>query len=322
VGQRKRVDIAILCCLTLITFAIPWAVKSSFYIHILIMSAINAVLAIGLNLCMGFIGEKSLGHAAFYGIGAYTTAVLSVHFGLSGPLNLLAALFVTLVCALIIGIPSLRLRGPYFAIVTLGFVLILQLLVLNGGAFTGGPMGLPGIKRLTLPNILTGRPFTLSTDIQYYYAAVMCFWLAMIVSIVSINSRVGRAWLAIRENLDLAESVGISAFRYKLVAFLMGAGLAGLAGALYTHYTAFVSPRIVDTWVNVLLAAMVIVGGEGTLLGPVVGAVVLTALPEALRFAEGYRMLLFGVILLIVIMFAPQGIVGLAADLAKRRRRG
>jgi branched-chain amino acid transport system permease protein len=132
----------------------------------------------------------------------------------------------------------------------------------------------------------------------------------------------GRAWIAIRENLDLAESIGIGAFRYKLIAFLIGAGLAGLVGALYAHYTAFVSPRIVDTWINVLLAAMVIVGGEGTLLGPVVGAVVLTALPEVLRFVEGYRMLLFGGILLAVIMFAPQGIVGLAAGLPKKRRGG
>ena len=131
-----------------------------------------------------------------------------------------------------------------------------------------------------------------------------------------------REWLPIRENLDLAESVGISAFRYKLVAFLMGAGLAGLVGALYTHYIGFVSPKIVDTWINVVLAAMVIIGGEGTLLGPIVGAFLLTVLPEVLRFAEGYRMLLFGVILLVVIMFAPQGIVGLAADLVGKRKRG
>ena len=319
-GRRKSIRIISVCFFIFLSFMIPSIVKSSFYIHIFIISAINAVLAIGLNLCMGFIGEKSLGHAAFYGIGAYTTAVLSVHFGFSGPMNLFIALIVTLVCALIIGIPSLRLRGPYFAIVTLGFVLILQLLVLNGGAFTGGPMGLPGIKRLALPALSGGEPFILSSDTHYYYGAMIFFWFAMLISMVTIKSRMGRAWLAIRENLDLAESVGISTFRYKLVAFLMGAGLAGLVGALYAHYIGFVSPKIVDTWINVVLAAMVIIGGEGTLLGPVVGAFLLTTLPEVLRFAEGYRMLLFGVILLVVIMFAPQGIVGLAADLLKRRK--
>jgi branched-chain amino acid transport system permease protein len=284
------------------------------------MSAINAVLAIGLNLIMGFIGEKSLGHAAFYGIGAYATAVMSTRFGLSGPLNFVVALLITLLCALIIGIPSLRLRGPYFAIVTLGFVLILQLLILNGGSITGGPMGLPGIKRLRLTSVFGGSGFVLATDVQYYYGAMVFFWIAMIISMLSLHSRMGRAWLAIRENMDLAESVGISAFRYKLVAFLMGAGLAGLVGALYTHYIGFVSPKIVDTWINVVLAAMVIVGGEGTLVGPVVGSVLLTMLPEVLRFAEGYRMLLFGVILLAVITFAPQGIVGVAVDLTRKRK--
>jgi branched-chain amino acid transport system permease protein len=321
VQHRKLVNLLTLCCLILFTFSIPSAVESSFYIHIFIMSAINAVLAIGLNLIMGFIGEKSLGHAAFYGIGAYATAIMSIHFGLSGPLNLVVALLVTLLCALVIGIPSLRLRGPYFAIVTLGFVLILQLLILNGGVITGGPMGLPGIKRLRLPGMFGGNGFVLSTDAQYYYGAMIFFWIAMLISMLSLRSRMGRAWLAIRENMDLAESVGISAFRYKLVAFLIGAGLAGLVGALYTHYIGFISPKIIDTWINVLLAAMVIVGGEGTVLGPVVGAVLLTMLPEVLRFAEGYRMLLYGVILLVVIMFAPQGIVGLVTDLAKRDKR-
>jgi len=295
-----------------ITLTIPLWVQSNFYMYILIMGAFNAVLAISLNLMLGYIGEKSLGHAAFYGIGAYTAAMISSHFGLSGPLNLLAAFVVTTACAAIIGIPALRLRGPYFAIVTLGFVLILQLLVLNGGSFTGGPSGLPGVKRLAWTGI--GGPYVFSTDIQYYYAAIALFWIALFVSIAAVNSKMGRAWLAIRENLDLAESIGINAFYYKMIAFLMGAGLAGLVGALYAHYIGFVSPRIFDTWTNVLIVAMVIIGGEGTIIGPVVGGLIMTALPELLRFAEGYRMLLYGLFLLAVIMFAPQGIVGLVAD--------
>jgi branched-chain amino acid transport system permease protein len=296
----------------IITLTIPLWVQSNFYMYILIMGALNAVLAISLNLMLGYIGEKSLGHAAFFGIGAYTAAMISSHFGLSGPLNLLAAFVVTTACAAIIGIPALRLRGPYFAIVTLGFVLILQLLVLNGGAFTGGPSGLTGVTRLTWSGI--GGPYVFSTDIQYYYAAIALFWIALFVSIAAVKSKMGRAWLAIRENLDLAESIGINAFYYKMVAFLMGAGLAGLVGALYAHYIGFVSPRIFDTWTNVLIVAMVIIGGEGTIIGPVVGGLIMTALPELLRFAEGYRMLLYGLFLLAVIMFSPQGIVGLVAD--------
>lgn len=319
--RKKALSVLILFLSIPFSFAIPFLVTSSFYIHLLIMSAVNAVLAIGLNFILGYIGEKSLGHAAFYGIGAYTTAILSVHFGCSGPLNLLASLLVTLLGGLVIGIPSLRLRGPYFAIVTLGFVLILQLILMNGGSVTGGPMGLPGVKRLTLPSLWTGKIFTFSTDVHYYHLAMLFFWASFLISMGAINSKMGRAWLAIRENLDLAESVGISAFRYKLIAFLIGAGLAGLVGAVFTQYTGFVSPKVVDTWVNVNIVTMVIIGGEGTLLGPVVGAFLVTILPEVLRFAEGYRMLLFGVILLITIMFAPQGIVGLASDLVAKWKR-
>jgi branched-chain amino acid transport system permease protein len=182
-------------------------------------------------------------------------------------------------------------------------------------------MGLPGIKRLALPSLSTNGSFILSTDVHYYHLAMLFFWVSFLISMVAINSKLGRAWVAIRENLDLAESVGISAFRYKLIAFLIGAGLAGLVGAIFTHYTGFVSPKVVDTWVNVNIVTMVIIGGEGTLLGPVVGAFLVTILPEVLRFAEGYRMLLFGIILLITIMFAPQGIVGLASDLVAKRKR-
>lgn len=308
-----------ICICVLFSFIIPSVVKSSFFIHIFIMSAINAVLAMGLNLCMGYIGEKSLGHAAFFGIGAYTTAIMSTHFGLSNPVNLMAALGVTFVFALVIGIPSLRLRGPYFAIVTLGFVLILQLLILNGESLTGGPMGLPGIKKLTVPGL--GEAFTLSTDVHYYHLAMIIFWVALALTMVMTSSKMGRAWLAIRENMDLAESVGINAFRYKLIAFLTGAVLAGLVGAVYAHYIGFVSPRIVDTWTNVFLAAMVVIGGEGTILGPIIGAIMLTMLPEVLRFAEAYRMLVYGIILLITVMFAPQGIVGLVSDIIKGSKR-
>jgi branched-chain amino acid transport system permease protein len=307
--MASRTKLALTLACVLISLLVPMAVTGSFYMFILIMGALNAVLAVSLNLMLGYIGEKSLGHAAFFGIGAYAAAMLSVHFGLTGPLGLLAAAILTMACAAIIGIPALRLRGPYFAIVTLGFVLIVQLLVTNGGSATGGPSGLAGIARLQWNGI--GGPFEFTTDTHYYYASIALFWGALFISILAANSRMGRAWVAIRENFDLAESVGIDAFYYKMIAFLMGAGLAGLVGALYAHYIGFVSPRIFDTWTNVLIVAMVIIGGEGTILGPVIGAVIMTALPELLRFAEGYRMLLYGLFLLAAIMFAPQGLLGL-----------
>jgi len=308
--KGKKSNVLLISFFIPLTLILPLFIKSSFFIHMLIMSFINAILAIGLNFILGFIGEKSLGHAAFYGLGAYTTAILSTKFNLSDWRSLLISLLVTAIGALIIGFPSLRLRGPYFSIVTLGFVLILQLFISNGGVLTGGPTGLPGVKRLEIYNPFNNNVIVLSTDISYYYLITISFWFCFLISILLVSSKIGRAWTAIRENLDLAESIGINSFKYKLIAFLTGAIMAGLAGSIYAHYFSFVSPKLFDTFVNINIVTMVIIGGEGTILGPVIGAFLITILPEILRFAEELRILIFGFILLITIIFAPKGIVG------------
>jgi len=302
------------------SFVIPLFIKNSFLIHMFIMSLINAILAIGLNFILGFIGEKSLGHAAFYGIGAYVTAILSTKFGIADERTMLFSIIFALIGALIIGIPSLRLRGPYFSIVTLGFALILQLLVANGGNFTGGPTGLPGVKRLEFYVPIFNNKIIFSTDISYYYLAIIIFWLCFFTSIFLTDSKVGRAWIAIRENLDLAESIGINSFKYKLIAFLVGASMAGIAGSIYAHYFSFVSPKVFDTSVNVNIVTMVIIGGEGTILGPIVGAFLITFLPEILRFTEEFRIFIFGFILLFTILFAPKGVTGLLVKFFKSKK--
>ena len=318
--KRKKNNVLWPSFFVIFTLILPLFIKSNFFIHMFIMSFINAILAIGLNFILGFIGEKSLGHAAFYGLGAYTTAILSTQFNLSDWRSVMISLLITAIGALIIGFPSLRLRGPYFSIVTLGFAMILQLFISNGGALTGGPTGLPGVKRLEIYNPFSNDLIVLSTDSSYYYLIATSFWFCFFISILLVNSKIGRAWTAIRENLDLAESVGINSFKYKLIAFLIGAIMAGLAGSIYAHYFSFVSPKLLDTFVNINIVTMVIIGGEGTILGPVIGAFLVTILPEILRFAEGFRILIFGFILLITIMFAPKGIVGTITELLTHER--
>lgn len=284
---------------------LPMAISSHFYLHMLVMAAINCVLALSLNLILGLAGEKSLGHAAFFGLGAYAAAIVGLRFTSAAWATLGASGLAAGLGGLAIGYPSLRLRGPYFAIVTLGFVLILQLLATNQVQLTGGPMGLPGVPPATIGS------WRFYTERHYLYAAlglaVVTTWLSWAIT----RSRLGRALVAIRENPDLAESVGISGFHAKLVAFVIGAVLAGLSGGVYAHYMAFVSPKVFDTFLNVMIVSMVIIGGEGTTVGPILGALIVTALPEVLRFSEAYRMLFFGCVLLAAIMFAPAGLMGL-----------
>ena len=290
---------------------LPIFVKSHFYVHVIILGILYAMLAVGFNFIFGFVGELSFAHSAFYGIGAYTTAILSIKFGISDWKAMLLSVLFALIGALIIGVPSLRFtRGPYFGIVTLAFALFLKLAVANGGALTGGPTGMPGIAGFKLINPFTGNISVLSTEISYYYLSMAFLWICLFISIGLAKSKVGKIWIATKENPDLAESVGIDTFSYNLLAFLIGAAMAGLAGSVYAFYTGFVSPKVLDPLITLTVATMVIIGGEGTILGPLIGTLLIAPLPEALRFARGLRDLIFGMMLLVTIMFAPGGIMG------------
>lgn len=298
--------------------AVPAFVANPFYLHTGIALMVNIVLALSLNFILGYVGEKSLGHAAFYGIGGYTAAILAINYALPAWLTLIAGAFVSGLFGLIVGYPSLRLRGPYFAIATLGFGAILQLIATNWVAVTKGPMGMPGVPPISLPNPF-GAGLVFSTERPYYYLALIFVALTCWITYRLANSRTGRAFVAIHENVDLAESVGIDTFNFKMIAFLLGTVLAGLIGAFNAHYTNFISPKALEPYLTLNAVTMVIIGGEGTLAGPIVGAVLVTFLPEVLRVAEQYRMVFFGLILLISIIYAPSGIVGLVRNIAGRR---
>ncbi|HHW14327.1 MAG TPA: branched-chain amino acid ABC transporter permease [Firmicutes bacterium] len=293
--------------------AVPLIVTNPFYLHTAIALMINAVLALSLNFILGYVGEKSLGHAAFFGIGGYTAALLALNLHVPSWATLLAAGLVAGLFGLAIGFPTLRLRGPYFAIATLGFGAILQLIATNWTSLTKGPMGIPGVPPLALFGLV------FRSERPYYYVALFLLALAAYLTWRLAHSRIGRAFIAIHQNFDLAESVGIDTFRFKLIAFVLGTVLAGTAGAFYAHYTNFISPKALESYITLNVVTMVIIGGEGTLLGPILGAVLVTLLPEVLRVAENYRMVIFGFILLLSIIYAPSGIVGLVRSAWQKR---
>jgi len=306
VSRSQALDAGVL----LAAVGLPWAFTGPYHQHILVLAGLFVLMALGFDLVLGYLGELSLGHAAFFGIGAYATALLTRHFGTPFPLDLALAGFLTGVSGFLIGLPSLRLKGPYFAIVTFGFAEILRLVALNWTSVTRGPMGLPDIPPARI------GPLLINTELRYYYLVLVLVVGAVVVTRRLLDSTVGHAFLAIRENDELAAAAGIATFRFKLIAFCIGMVFTGVAGSIYARYVHFVDPTALSFYYTVTVASMVIVGGQGSVAGTISGAVLFTLLPEYLRVAEQARLLLFGAFLMTATVFLPDGVGGLW-----RRRR-
>jgi branched-chain amino acid transport system permease protein len=306
IAQRK---IALAAALGAFALFAPLLAPSDYVVGVLARICLYATLALGLNVVVGFAGLLDIGYVAFFGIGSYVYAFLaSPQFGLHLPF-LLALPIVVLVTALfgiLIGAPTLRLGGDYLAIVTLGFGEITYLLLLNLDRpinITNGPSGIISID----PPALLGH--ALSGNVQYYYLFLAVLALALIAANRLQHSRVGWAWQAIREDELAARAMGINTTVAKLQAFAIGASFAGFAGALLASWQRSVFPEnfLFTESINVL--AMVIIGGMGSLAGVVLGAAVIVALPEIFRELAAYRMLVFGLMLMLLMIFRPQGIL-------------
>ncbi|MCF8033182.1 MAG: branched-chain amino acid ABC transporter permease [Desulfarculaceae bacterium] len=301
----------------LAALALPLVFNEAFYQHIMIAAVINIILAVSLGIIVGYIGELSLAHGAFYGIGAYTSALLMVKLGLpfvaAFPLSVVSAGFM----GLIIGIPSLRLSGHYFAIATLGFQGIVVLLIINLVDLTRGPMGLPGIPSPGTLEIF-GWTISFGDKLAFYYLAFAVMIVVLILVRNLLRYKFGEAFIATREDSLLAASLGVHPRNCRMLAFVVSTALAGAAGSLYAHYTMFISPDSFTLGESIYLVTMVIVGGRGTIVGPVVGAVLLTALPEVLRFAGDLQFVIYGLMLMLVVIFLPKGIVGLVEQTKQR----
>lgn len=276
---------------------------TEYLLHIIILSGFYIILAVSLNLIIGYCGQVSLGHAAFYGLGAYASALVSIHWHLPFYLAILIAILVAALFGLGLGIPTLRLKDDYLAIVTLGFGVIIDLVLLNL-EITGGP---DGLARIPPPN-MAGINFRQKEWYVVLVALAVFFTLLLLHRLV--QSRHGRALKAIRDHEMTAKVMGINAAAYKISMFTLSAGLAGLAGSLYAHYITFINPESFGLHTSILVLTMVVLGGMGSILGSVVGACTLTILPELLRRFADYQDLAYGAMLIVLLIWRPQGLLG------------
>jgi branched-chain amino acid transport system permease protein len=299
----------------LIIIGVPMAVKSPYYVGVLVFVGIYALITISLCLVLGYAGQISLGHAAFYGIGAYTSGLLTTRWHMSPWLALICAMAVTGVMAYVIGRPVLKLRGHYLAMATLGFGEIVYIFFNAEVGLTGGPSGFGQIPRLAL-----GK-FAFNNDTRFYYLVWFTVILLLILVLNIINSRIGRALRSIHGSETAANAMGVNTSSYKNQIFVFSAVISSLAGSYYAHFVTFVSPTTFDAATSILLVTMVIVGGMSYVWGAILGTALLGILPEYLRTFGDYDILIYGGILMVIMMFAPEGLAGIAIQIKNRIAR-
>jgi branched-chain amino acid transport system permease protein len=281
---------------------LPFFLKNPYYIRIFIFIGIYIILALSLNLINGYTGLLSIGHAAFYGIGAYSSALLTLRLGFPFLIALLVSGIIAAIFGYLIGKPTLRLRGIFLTLCTLGFNIIFVLALVNWESLTRGPLGIAGIP---LPKFF----FHTFQRQEHYYYLIFFLVLFTIASIYRlIHSRFGNALLSIREEETAAEAVGVNTVHYKLAAFIISTFYAGISGSFFAHYIRFISPDNFTFWESFTLLAMLAIGGQGNLLGPMVGAFLLIAIPEIFRFLADYRMIFYGLVLIFMMLFRREGI--------------
>ena len=290
------------------------AMSNSYHLQLLTFIGINTLLALGLNMLMGYAGQISLGHAAFYGLGAYTSAVLSATMNWSPWLALLAAIVLTTLVAFLVALPMLKLSGYYLGMGTLGFGMIVFILIRQWSTVTGGDSGLVGIPSLSL------GPLSLASGKAYFYLVWAVVLMCFVICERIVDSRVGRALRAIHDGEHVAAAMGIDTSRLKVGVFVLSAVFAALAGFLYAHLVSFISPNSFDFLVSVRIVTMVVIGGMASIWGSLLGASLLTLLPEWLHVFTDYEMVVYGLILMTIMIFLPQGLTRGLLDLYEQSR--
>jgi branched-chain amino acid transport system permease protein len=285
-----------------------------YYFTLLNFVGIHTLLVVGLNLLLGYAGQISLGHAAFFGLGAYTSGILTATYGVNPWLALVAGLAVSGTAAYLIGIPALKLRGYYLAMATLGFGIIIYIILNEAAGVTGGPSGLSGIPSLSMAG------FTFDTPRRLFLLIWIILGAILYISANLVNSRTGRAIRALHDSEAGAESLGVDTFRMKLKVFVWSALYASLAGSLYAHALNFIAPSSFSFMFSIKLVTMVVLGGMASIWGSLLGAGVLTVLPEMLTVFHDFEIVIFGAILMVVMIFLPRGLVRGILDLYEFRR--
>ncbi len=340
-GLSRRTQWILIALIILFFYVLPLlnipviTTPDSDFAGVLFTMASYSLAALGLNIVVGYAGLLDLGYVGFYAVGAYVVGVLTVyHNSLPWPVVLPIAVLVAVISGVALGVPTLRVRGDYLAIVTLGFGEIIRITILNTD-WLGSAGGIPGIPPppsvpksgsdpfFEIPHVVwnNGQPlldldnktkffqFDLLDVVPFYWLALTLVLLVIVADILIKNSRVGRAWEATREDEDAAELMGVPTFKFKVLAFAMGAAFGGMSGALFATRQTFISPDQFDILLSMLFLAAVVVGGQGNRWGVILGACLVVYLPERFRFLHDWRIAAFGIALMVLVTFRPQGLL-------------
>jgi branched-chain amino acid transport system permease protein len=296
----------ILLAVIFVVLAVIPQFASSYIVYVVVLAMLYSMLTAGYDLLTGYTGPLSFAHAAFYGLGAYTSALLTLKVGLSFWLAMPVSAVIVFLFAAIVGYPALKLRGHYFAVTTFFFGHFMYLVFLNAKDFTRGPLGLGGIAA---PEGFFGIDFAEMNNIYYLIFFFGVLTVAFLYFLV--NSNFGRMLVSIRENEDLAQAVGVNTALYKVLAFSISAGLAGMAGSLFAHFFRLLHPSTFAWTTSEMIVIMFLVGGAGTLVGPIIGAGVVTFILEIMRFAPEWRFIIWSILLIAILVIEPRGLAGI-----------
>jgi branched-chain amino acid transport system permease protein len=288
----------------LVFVELPALVGNNAYLMLILsLSGIFVIASIGLDLLFGYSGQISIGQAAFYAVGAYTSAILTTKLGINVWLAMLAGGVLATAFAALVALPICKLVHMFLALVTIGIGELTHQAIINLPDLTGS---FTGVRAIPMPRI-GDYVFNVSS---YYYIVLAVVVLSLLVKQRIVDSRIGRAFIAIRENTDAANAMGINVTYYKVVAFACSAAFTGIAGALYAHYIGFISPESFTLDQSVLFLTAVLCGGMGTFVGPIIGAVVITVINEAIQVLGSYQMLVYGIFIVVAVIYVPEGLVG------------
>jgi len=302
-----------LAALAVIIALLPLLLPNNYYYDVAIRIGMNATMVVGLNLLIGYAGQISLGHAGFFGLGAYASAVLTARFGWPPLLAMLSGMAAVGVIAFVVARPILRLRGHYLAMATLGLGIIIYMVLVNESAWTGGNDGM-NVQPFSLLGL------TLASERTWYWVTGAVLLGAIVLANNIVDSPVGRALRAVHGSEIAAQVAGIDTARYKVRVFVVSAVFASAVGSMMAHYIGFITPQVSSFFHSIELVTMVVVGGMASTYGAVLGAAILTMLPQLLTKFEGYEMIVFGLILMLTVIFLPRGLLPTLVAAARPRK--
>lgn len=292
----------------------PFLAQNRYQVHVINMAGIYILISLGLNLAMGYAGQFNLAMGALWGVGAYTAALLNTRFGIPFWFNLPAAIIVTGIFGALVGLPSLKVRSHYLAIVTIGLGEVINIILVNEEALTGGALGIP---RIQMPSFF-GIP--IDNDERFYYLILFMVVLGYLVARQILANRIGRSFRAIRDDFQAAKAMGVNTAYYQILAFVISAAYAGAAGALFAHLNTYISPDIFEFKSTLFVMTATMVGGMGSLAGSIVGGLSLPILQEYLRVIEDWQLVVYGVAIMIVVLFIPGGVIELTRRIDRSRK--